>query len=286
MMEHILVRLAKRYPQLLLPLSSETKNSFLYKRAVLRGIPVKGKLDFSFSPEDRLVVFNTPAGRVEVLYLSVREDFEHCIQALAYRCDPRPVPKSMGASTVYGLINWEKIHRHREVYEAAGGNDWNQEFKEFTAEKSNYLDTLIISSKGFYSAVDASAVGCSPESWMDLSRIIRTYHELTHFVCRSIYPNNIDAIRDEVVADMMGIIAAMGIYDVQLASLFLGIEKEEYRFGGRLENYIQEDDSLNHAILRAKHFIRVCDQLGESYAGEPVFDFMMRILPSLLSVEV
>lgn len=54
---------------------------------------------------------------------------------------------------------------------------------------------------------------------------------------RKLYPDDISFIRDELIADCIGLIAAFGYFDVRLLKLFLGIENDIYREGGRLQNY-------------------------------------------------
>ena len=85
--------------------------------------------------------------------------------------------------------------------------------------------------------------GFSEEEWIRHSRIIRTWHELAHVVSGRLYPDNRESIRDEVVADCIGLTAAFGTYDLRLARLFLGITDERYRPGGRLENYLSGQDA-------------------------------------------
>lgn len=225
---------------------------------------------YSFSVEDELKVFPTPAGLAEVLFLKERADFEHCVCALAYRCEPKNIPASMGATTVSGLNDWGKICAYRAEYEQAGGQHWHEEFKRFTADPANFRTTLILVSNGYYSAVPPEAVGLSREEWLQKSLTIRTYHELTHFVCRSRYPADIDPIRDEVIADAIGLIAAFGIYDPQKAALFLGIENDVYRPGGRLENYQKADQPLEPVISSARTWIRhVTNAMGSTRIDDP-----------------
>lgn len=260
---------------MLLPPAYETKDSEAYKNAVLRGRPIDGLPSFTLSPEDKLTVYDTPAGKAEVLYLAEREDFEHCVQALAYRCEPRPIPATMGASTVRGLINWEKIRKHQKEYLAAGGVDWGAEFKRFTANKSNYLDSIILISSGYYSAVSLEAVGLSAEQWRESSVTIRTWHELTHFVCRALFPDDIDAIRDEIFADMIGLAAAFGCCDPYKAELFLGVEGESYRTGGRLENYLANGQRPEEPVDQIKGMIRFLGALGREIRREEIFPFLL-----------
>ena len=222
---HPIIALSSKYPQLCLPLGEDVKDSELYKRAVLRGEDCGMTPDFSLNEEDFLETIDTPAGPAEILFLKDRADFEHAVRALGHRCAPVDVPKSMGASAIRGLINWDKLHAHAE------------DFDSFIADKNNYLDSLILLSWGEYSAVPAERTGMSEEDWLEKSLTVRKFHELTHFISGRLFPENREAIRDEVMADMIGIVSALGIYDTKLAKCFLGTEGETYRPGGRLENY-------------------------------------------------
>lgn len=271
MTNHPLYQLAERFPQLCVPLSPGAGKSLLYKNMVLRGqesdlVPT----GFTFSTADELKSMQTPAGPAEVLYLENRADFERCVCALAYRCEPRVIPFSMGATTISGLNDWSRIRAHQSAYEEAGGKDWQKEFRRFTADPANYRSTLILVSRGCYSAVPAAALDLSPAAWLDYSLTIRIYHELTHFVCRKLYPQDVDPIRDEVIADAIGLVAAFGAYDPQRAALFLGIETDTYRPGGRLENYQKEGQSLEPTIDAARSWIkRTAHVLQNTYFGDP-----------------
>ena len=242
MTEHILEKLSRRYPQLLLPISDETRHGEEYKNAVLRGMELTGTPDFSLSDKDTFEAVETPAGTAEVLTLADRADFEHCIRALAHRCENAALPPTMGASTVSGLINWEKIRAHQKEYLASGGKDWDSEFAAFTSDSKNFRDTIIILSRGNYSALSAEEAGVKSEEWLALSHEIRKYHELAHFTSRRLFPGNRDAVRDEVLADMNGLIAALGHYDAALGGKFLGVYGGNYAPGGRLENYVSPEE--------------------------------------------
>ena len=258
--------LFRRYPQLGLPVRAGMKDTAEYRDAVRRGIPFQPVWKEAFHGEARLSVAETPAGLAEILTLTDREDFLTVLQQLAYRCEPVPIPDAVGAMTVRGLINWEKIRRYREEFFLGGGTNWNSEYLRFTAEKRNYLDTLILLSEGSYSGLQAEQAGLSAEEWKEKSLTIRTWHELTHFVCRSLYPDDADVIRDEVVADMIGLMAAFGSYDAHLAELFLGVEGQCFREGGRLSHYVREDPAP--AAKKAKALIAQCSELICWYGTE------------------
>ena len=272
-MEHILTTLSRRYPQLLLPISDETRHGELYKNAVLRGLELEGTPAFSLSPADTFEAVETPAGMIEVLSLAEREDFEHCIRALAHRCEAVELPKTMGASTISGLINWEKIRTHQKEYLSSGGEDWDSEFARFTADRKNFRDTIIVLSCGPYSALGAEDAGYEASEWLSLSHAIRKYHELAHFVSRNLYPENKDAVRDEVLADMNGIIGALGHFDAELEAKFLGIRDGRYT-GGRLENYVSPEE-LPAATERVCAMLA---QLQENCTGaQQPFDFLLQL---------
>ena len=267
--------LTARYPQLLLPVQANTRITPKYKSAVLRGEPVAEPVPFPFTEEDTLTTVDTPAGTAEILYLADRKSFVRAYQALGYRCEPVEIPDSVGAATIKGLIDWGKIRQHEAEYLANGGEDWNKEFKRFTADKKNYTSTLILLSAGEYSNVPAQTVGLERDEWLEKSLTIRKYHELTHFVCRGLYPDRIDVIRDEVLADLIGLIADFGEYDPGLAKTFLGIENGTFREGGRLSHY--EKDSLDAAVERANTLIDEFAQTTNNQREQSVFELLLKI---------
>lgn len=222
-MEHCLDILAKRYPQILLPVQKGMRETEEYKNVCLRGQECNRPITFSKDPEDKLETVNTPAGDVEVLSLRKRDDFVHMCQCLGNKCEPVEIPDSTGAMALFGLNNWDKVR----------------------AGLDNYKDSFIILSSGNYSNVSNidiknitnGEIDLDEQAWTNKSIIIRKYHELTHFVMRKTYPDDISFIRDELIADCIGLICAFGCFDVRLLKLFLGIEEDTYRQGGRLQNY-------------------------------------------------
>ena len=259
-MEHTLQNLPERFPQLKLPIRTGMRETPAYKAAVLSGEEVQEEVPFIFGPGDSLTTAETPAGPAEILYLADRERFLRAYRALGYRCEPAEIQPSVGAAALRGLIDWGKIRDHKESYLAAGGEDWDEEFARFAADRNNYLSALILLSGGEYSHVPAEVVGLDRETWLDRSKTIRKYHELTHFVCRGLYPEKIDVILDEVLADLIGLVAAFGSYDTALARHFLGLENGVFRTGGRLSHYVTEEE-LPAAAARA-------DALIDRYARE------------------
>ena len=230
----------KKYPQLTLEVKADMKNTEEYINIVRKGfVPTKLVFPIEETGDEEIIKIETPVGIAEVLYLPNREMFEYFVRVLAYECEPKGIPDSMGAILISGITNWRKIDNHRMQYILTGGRDWNNEFKKFTSVKENYKDTVLLVSKGNYSALNNIDAGFEELEWIKISKTIRIYHEITHFICRKMFPENKNEIRDEIVADCIGIIAAIGHYDIILAKKFLGIEGSSYRKGGRLENYIE-----------------------------------------------
>ena len=281
---HVLCEVAARYPQLLLPIEEGISQSEEFKDAVLRGKKVEREPDFSFAEGDSLTYCDTPAGRAEILFLADREDFLHAYRALGYRCEPAEIPASVGAATIIGLFNWEKIHRHEEEWLAAGNTDWPEEFARFTSDKKNFVDTLILLSAGPYSSVSAEQAGLGAEEWIRQSVQIRKYHELTHFVCRRLAPEKKDVLRDEIYADCIGLLAAFGKYETRLAEVFLGIESGTFREGGRLSHYTEGDP--NDSAETAHRWVREAaarvaeagwDRSAEEDRTAGIFDLLLKI---------
>ncbi|MCI9633639.1 MAG: hypothetical protein HFH18_10460 [Ruminococcus sp.] len=275
-------QLAWNYPQLILSPETGLKETAEYKDIVLRGkLPGECACPFVTSEEDSFQEMDTPAGKAEVYFLHHRGSFERAVQILAYRGEPCPLPASMGAVTIRGLNNWRKIYARKAEYLAAGNTDWNAEFRRFTQTADNYKDTIILLSGGYYSAVSPEEAGFPEEDWKRYSRIIRTWHELAHVVSRRMYPDHQEPIRDEAVADCIGLIAAFGTYDLRLAELFLGITEEGYRAGGRLENYISNpaaDREVTQGLLeRTRRIMGELKKAVDAFDGREPFSCLQMI---------
>ena len=233
-MSSVLASLAAAYP--LLYLNPDTDSLETYRSVVLRGEgpETRSLAHYHGHPADRLETADTPAGSAQVLTLGDRQDFELVVRGLmAAKEGPQAmVPESQGAAMIH-VFNWQRIHTHLAAYPE---EEQAAEFRRFISVKANYLDMLVVLSRGPYSHVSASSVGYSEEEWLGYSDTIRRYHELTHFICRRLYPDNVDTVRDELVPDAVGLAAAFGRFDPEMEKRFLGISDSRYT-GGRLGNY-------------------------------------------------
>ena len=238
-MTGVLDSLAAEYPQLYLNPDADTQET--YRRVVLQGEePEERSLGhYVGDPHDAMETVDTPAGPVRVVTLGNRQDFELVLRGLmAAKNGPKaPIPASQGAAMLT-VFNWPRIHAYLAQFPP---EEQAAEFRRFTSVKANYLDMLVMLSWGPYSGVSAEAAGCSEEEWLALSDTIRRYHELTHVICRRLYPDDIAPIRDELIADAVGLYAAFGRFDPEKEKLFLGVRDGRY-VGGRLENYTDAPD--------------------------------------------
>ena len=144
----------------------------------------------------------------------------------------------------------------------------------FTSVRANYTDLLVILSRGPYSGVDAAEAGYTEEEWLDLSSVIRRFHELTHVICRRLYPDDVDPVRDELIADAVGMYAAFGRFDPEKELLFLGIRGGHYA-GGRLGIYTDEPDRLAKPVCAAADRVKA---LTDSREWADPFD----LIPALM----
>lgn len=161
-------------------------------------------------------LFQSFAGRIPVMHVKDRQEFEDLIRKIFYKGEKREIPSSMGAMTVRG---WKDLfgQNHR----------------------------AILLSDGYYSAVLPEETGLSPEDWKEKSLIIRRTHELAHYYTLRAFGFMNTALKDELIADTMGLIEAFGKYRRDLFLRFMGLENyPEYRWGGRLQNYRPRDREI------------------------------------------
>lgn len=251
MKKHFIYELALRYPQILIPVKKGARQSEEYKEVVLRGAKSNRTPDFLFDSRDKLESFKTEVGDIEVITMYQRQDFVHMALCLGNRCEPEVIPDSTGAMAIFGLNNWDKVR----------------------ANLDNYKDSIILLSSGYYSNVSENDINLicdmslSKDEWIEKSITIRKYHELTHIIMRKKYPDNISPIRDELIADAIGIYSSFGSLNIKMLKLFLGLENNEYRQGGRLQNYEGGQVENIPEILK---MIDLLDNKFKVFIGKPI----------------
>ena len=269
--------LREKLVQLSFPVREGISQEGDYRAATLRGLPIDGMnaaqgfqlvrpgdLDFYLYP--------TIAGRIPVLVVGYRPDFVSLVQALSRRNEPEKVPESMGACMVKGFNNWDRIRTHRKKWEKANPGrcseeDWREEFKNIVPRRELYQDTFIILSREEYSGVPAEEMGLSQQEWRDLSLLIRRDHEATHYFTLRVFGSARNHAYDELLADCMGILEAVGTFRADWFLRFVGLENyPTYRKDGRLENYLGSPPLsegafriLQHLVWRAsKNLEKIC----------------------------
>lgn len=284
-MSEILDAYVARYPQLSLPVEANMSKDARYIDIVCRGrLPLHPISPFQGSSRDEERHIETPVGIIPVLHIGNRKDFERFVNVLRDRCEPVPVPPSMGALTLLGVINWHKIQAHKQQWILSGRTDgWLEERKRFTSDPVNYRDTVVLVSDGPYSALPAQDAGMEPDLWQERSLEIRIWHELTHVVCRKLWPDHKQAIRDEILADCVGLLAAFGRYDPTLALALLGVTADGYRSGGRLQNYLSENTPSAPLLETVRKTIQL---LADYCAGsqDPPFSILTQLEENALAL--
>jgi len=239
--------LKDRLVQFMFPIREGISTTELYRAATRRGItediPENYGLELACPEGLELVIHQTPAGRIPLLSTRSRADFVTLVQALARRNEPQAIPDSMGAVIIAGYNNWDRIHTYRKEWELNNTENvteesWLAEFQRLIPQKEFYQDKFIILSDGPYSAVPAESLGLAEEEWRRLSLIIRREHECTHYFTRRMFSSMRNNLLDELIADYMGIVSAIGFFRADWFLRFVGLENyPQYRAGARLENY-------------------------------------------------
>ena len=282
----VIRKLAGIYPQLYLKPGPESE--LIYPDVVQRGkaVPHEDLSHFRTSAADECRMVQTPAGEVRAVTLGDRRDFEVFLQIMANRCKKVAIPATQGAQFIDGIINRGRIERHKEEYYRAakekgeqepGIFEWLEEQRRFTSDKRNYTDALLVLSIGPYSGVPAAKVGLSEERWIACSHEIRLYHECTHFIAYRLYPEKCEPVRDEVVADAVGIYAAFGRVDRGIAECCLGISEGRYT-GGRLENYTENPEDELEMI---RDTLLIAEKIANDYRGIAPLELACCILEAL-----
>lgn len=245
--ENIFNELKKCYPQLNFPIEIDIDKSETYKDFVLRGkyeyIDLLVCLDLENSSGFQFELYESIAGRVPIVTIPKNNDFTALLQSLLYKNNPTPIPQSMGAVLINGIINWERLNTLKKNWLKKNPfGDWSKEFSlNILPKKELYKDKLIVLSTKPYSNVLAEQLGIDEDVWIPYSISIRREHECTHLYTLKKYGKASNNLHDELIADYIGIIKTTGSYNKNWMLKFMGIEEyPKYRKGARLENYIKE----------------------------------------------
>lgn len=254
--EGVVSVLSKYLVQLQFPVQAGISTTEVYRAATRKGdwSGVTGSPEWKEPDSIELFIHPTAAGRVPVILAPHREDFETLIRALIRRNEPAEIPASMGAAAVKGFNNWSRIFQLTERWKAEqpGREDatWNTAFRHLNPAKSLYQDSFIILSRGPYSNTSAKSVDYDEQVWLSKSFAIRLEHECAHYFCRRVYGSMHNNLRDELIADYAGIVAAEGHFRADLFLKFMGLDANgEYDGKGRMQVYRSELDDTCWNIM-------------------------------------
>ncbi len=256
--------LRRNLVQLKFPIASGISQSPAYQAATRRGeLPSQADAQGGLSLEEpaglRLLVHATPAGRIPVLIVPNRNDFESILRALTRRNEPEVIPPAVGATIVAGYNNWDRVREYREAWEKSNPAFlWmSLGFSEMMPKKHLYQDRFILLSSGCYSDVAASSLGLRDDEWLEKSIAIRLEHECAHYFTRRVFGTMRNAVHDELIADFMGIVAAEGRYRADWFLRFLGLEDyPRYRRSGRLGSYRGDPPLSDEAFSVLRSLVR------------------------------
>jgi hypothetical protein len=210
--DRVVETLQSELPQLRLPHVPGISRSELYLRLVLRGEEANLADLPSAGPEPlwqqsnalKLWLAPHPCGAMPVLSTPNWSDFCLLVNALAHRCEPVALAHGVHAQAVGGLIHWGLIRRFGPTSRAR----------------------LILLHDAPYGSVDASEVPACPDaaSWQQASTALRLEHELTHLATKRLLGEMRLNLLDELIADCMGMVAALGLFDARLFGRCLGLD--------------------------------------------------------------
>ena len=214
-------------PQLRLPQVPDISRSDLYRRLVLRGEQANPAELAAAGPEPlwqeigslQLWLAPHPCGAMPVLHTTNGADFLLLVRALAHRGEPVALADGVHAQAVSGLIHWGLISQFGPKSRAR----------------------LILLHQAPYGSVDASEVpGCPGEArWLEASTTLRLEHELTHLATKRLLGEMRLNLLDELIADCMGMVEALGLFDARLFGRCLGLDPNgKPQASGRWSSYV------------------------------------------------
>ena len=221
-------------PQLQLPQVVGISGSELYKALVLRGeasVAEGAGLPWDHPEALRLWIAPHPCGAMPVLETPSWQDFVLLIRALAHRGEPTCLADGVHAQAISGLIHWGLIAQFGRQSRAR----------------------LIVLHQAPYGSVAARDVpgGLSDSAWLAASTRLRLEHELTHLATKRLLGEMRLNLLDELIADCMGMVAALGAFHAGLFGHCLGIDENGLPItNGRWISYTKDltPDESRHAI--------------------------------------
>lgn len=218
------------FPQFGFPIRAGISAEPAFRDATERGAPtLAGETGVEFADPRgiTIAVHETPAGGVPVIVAGERADFEALVRAFAERNEPVALPAAMGACLVDGFHNWDRVARCRQPAAAAleteSGAAGATPYAPLGKHGRRYQDRVLLLGSGPYGAVPAAAAGRGEQEWLRDSLRIRLEHECFHYLTARLFGVVRSNLLDELLADLAGLLSALGWYRADLALRLLGI---------------------------------------------------------------
>jgi len=262
-----LVSLQQRLVQLNFSVKEGMSQNSNYQLATRRGadtstMPEATGVELEEPGNIEVYLYQTLAGRIPVMQIRNRSDFETLVRVFAHKNEPVLIPPSMGACMIKGYNNWDRVKKYKEKWHSDNGYKensdllWKLEFEKMKSQTEFYRDTFLIISDKEYSNVPAEMLGISGDEWRRLSLVIRREHEATHYCTLRFGGSARNHLLDELIADYMGLVAATGSYRAYWFRCFMGLENyPDYRTGGRLANYLKDKELSGEAFEELKSYV-------------------------------
>ncbi|MCB1745020.1 MAG: hypothetical protein KDK91_31930 [Gammaproteobacteria bacterium] len=251
-------------PQLRIPIQRGVSGSEAYRRCMRLGeLAWLEAFDarFELREPERLSLFihEHPSGALPVISTPSHADFSDLMRALYYRGEPEPVPASVNALLIAGLLDWGRVNRYKTAWSAtatataatANRPGWSAEMQRVSRDEPwRFMDKLMIVCAQPYSAASADDLGLrmSDAKWLQCSQTLRLEHEFMHYTTKRLYGSMHLNLFDETFCDWMGLVSAVQDYRADWYLRFLGLsEWPAIDPAGRANMY---RGSLNDAAFR------------------------------------
>ena len=276
--------LPQKLVQLNFPVKEGMSKNVNYQLATRRGVdtllmPEATGVELEEPGNIEIYLYQTIAGRIPVIQVTNRNDFETLVRVFFHKNEPVPIPSSMGACMITGYNNWDRVKKYKEKWHSDNGFKenmdllWQLEFEKMKSQTELYQDKFLILSDKEYSNVSAEMLGIPGDEWRRLSLVIRREHGGTHYCTLRFFGSARNNLLDELIADYMGIVAAAGRFTARWFLCFMGLEGyPAFRSGGRLVNYLKNNELSGEAFEALKSYVknaaRNLEAFSEKYAPE------------------
>lgn len=260
--------LPQKLVQLNFPVKEDMSKNANYQLATRRGVepllmPEATGVELEEPGNIEIYLYQTIAGRIPVIQVTNRNDFETLVRVFFHKNEPVPVPSSMGACMITGYNNWDRVKKYKEKWHSDNGYIecmdllWQLEFERMKSQTGLYQDKFLILSDKEYSNVPGEMLGIRGDEWRRLSLVIRREHEAAHYCTLRFFGSARNNLLDELIADYMGIVAAAGRYTARWFLCFMGLEDyPAFRSGGRLVNYLENKELSGEAFEALKSYVK------------------------------